>query len=79
MSRASVLEAALSAQPTSTSDLYDRIGYPALARLGLIPYPAFRSELAKLSAAGVAETQTAPDGATLWSLAHASREKRTPE
>jgi hypothetical protein len=69
MSRASALLAALSDEPTSTSDLYDRVGYPTLIRTGLVPYQAFRAELAKLSAAGLAWSETAPDGATLWRLA----------
>ena len=68
MSRSSVLLAALTDDPTSTSDLYDRVGYPALARVGLIPYAAFRAELVKLSAAGLAASETAPDGSTLWRL-----------
>jgi hypothetical protein len=66
MSRASVLLDALTSEPTTTSDLYDRVGYPALTRVGLIPYQAFRAELAKLSAAGLAQSEDAPDGSTLW-------------
>ncbi len=66
MSRATALLAALSSEPTSTSDLYDRVGYPALVRLGLIPYDAFRTELSKLAAAGAVERTTSPDGSTLW-------------
>lgn len=66
MSHASVLLGALTSESTSTSDLYDRVGYRALARVGLIAYPAFRAELAKLSAAGLAECETADDGSTLW-------------
>ncbi|HEY6523844.1 MAG TPA: hypothetical protein VIY10_08770 [Solirubrobacteraceae bacterium] len=66
MSRASVLLAALTIEPTTTSDLYDRVGYPALTRVGLIPYRAFRDELAKLSAAGLARSEDAPDGSTMW-------------
>lgn len=66
MSRASVLLDALDSEPTTTSDLYDRIGYPVLTSVGLIPYEAFRSELAKLSAAGLARSGDAPDGSTLW-------------
>ena len=57
---------ALTSEPTTTSDLYDRVGYPALTRLGLIPYHAFRDELAKLSAAGLAHSGNAPDGSTTW-------------
>jgi len=49
-----VLLAALTDEPVSTSELYDRVGYLALARVSLIPYPAFRAELEKLSAAGLA-------------------------
>jgi hypothetical protein len=69
MSRDSVLLGALTGELTSTSDLYERVGYPTLARLGLIPYPAFRAELGKLSAAGLAERQTADDGSSLWRVA----------
>lgn len=57
---------ALTSEPTSTSDVYDRVGYPALTRVGLIPYRAFRDELAKLSAAGLAHSEAAPDGSTVW-------------
>jgi hypothetical protein len=69
MSRASALLAALTDEPTSTSDLYDRVGYPTLIRIGLVQYHAFRAELVKLSVAGLAERETAPDGATMWRLA----------
>jgi hypothetical protein len=68
MSRESKLLAALTSQPTSTSELYSRVGYAKLTQLGLVPYDAFRSELAKLSAAGLAQTTTAEDGSTLWWL-----------
>ena len=67
MSRASVLLAALTEGPAGTSELYDRIGYLALAQAGLIPYAAFRSELVKLTAAGLATAETAEDGSTVWS------------
>ena len=50
----------------STSDLYDRVGYRALMQVGLIPYEAFREELLKLEAAGLACGESGPDGATLW-------------
>jgi len=66
MSRESELLAALTDEPTSTERLYQRIGYPKLARLGLIRYAAFRAELLRLSAAGLAERHTADDGATMW-------------
>jgi hypothetical protein len=71
MSRASALLAVISADPMSTSELYDRIGYASLARLGLIPYHAFRAELAALAATGAIESAIAPDGSTVW--------RRTPE
>jgi hypothetical protein len=69
MSRSSVLLAALTTEYTTASDLYDRVGYAALARVGLIPYRAFRAELDGLSAVGLAETATDDDGSTLWRLA----------
>jgi hypothetical protein len=61
-----VLLDALTSEPTTTSDLYDRVGYATLTRVGLIPYHAFREELAKLSAAGLVHSQDAPDGSTVW-------------
>lgn len=66
MSRESALVAALTDEPTSTSDLYDRVGYAGLVRIGLVPYDAFRDALARMAAAGLAEHATAPDGATVW-------------
>lgn len=66
MSRTSALMAVITAQPISTSELYDSVGYPTLARLGLIPYPAFREALVTLAATGAIEGQTAPDGSTAW-------------
>jgi hypothetical protein len=74
MSRAAALLAALTDDPASTSDLYDRVGYPTLVRVGLVPYPAFRAELVKLSATGLVECHTAEDGATMWRLATPPRE-----
>lgn len=58
--------AALTDEPATTESLYDRVGYTALVRLGLVPYEAFRSELVKLAAAGHAKRDTAEDGATTW-------------
>jgi hypothetical protein len=66
MSSTSALIAVVTREPASTSELYDRVGYPTLARLGLIPYDAFRAELAALAAAGSIESDTAPDGSTIW-------------
>ncbi len=73
MSRTSVLLDALTDQPVSTSELYDRVGYLGLARVNLIPYPAFRAALEKLSAAGLVTGETASDGSTLWRLCPGSR------
>lgn len=56
----------IGSDPASTSELYDRVGYPVLARLGLIPYHAFRAELAALAATGEVQSATAPDGSTVW-------------
>jgi hypothetical protein len=66
MSRTSALMAVITTEPASTSDLYDRVGYPTLARLGLIPYEAFRAELAALAATGAVESEIAADGSTIW-------------
>jgi hypothetical protein len=74
MSRASALLAVLTSEPTSTSELYERIGYPTLARLGLIPYEAFRTELVSLSVAGLATSDTGRDGTTTWRLAGPDRD-----
>jgi hypothetical protein len=74
MSRASPLLAVLSSEPMSTSAVYDRIGYAALTRLGLVSYHALRAELVRLSAAGVVESHTGPDGSTMWRLADTTDE-----
>ena len=66
MTAATILLDVLTDEPTSTSDLYERVGYPALVRAGLVPYDAFRAELVRLSAAGLAEQGTDGDGATTW-------------
>jgi hypothetical protein len=68
MSRASVLLAALTDQPATTSDLYERVGYADLTRVGLVPYAAFRAELVRLEAGGLAASHVGEDGATLWRL-----------
>ena len=74
MSRHSVLLAALTTTPTSTSELYDRLGYGTLTQIGLVPYDTFRAELDKLAAAGLAKTEAGPDGSTLWRRAPAEGE-----
>lgn len=68
MSPASAILAVLTADPMSTEDLYERVGYPTLVRVGLVPYHAFRDELVKLSAAGLAVSATGDDGGTTWRL-----------
>jgi hypothetical protein len=64
--RLSAVLAVLTDEPTSTSDLYDRVGYLALTRAGLVQYRAFREALSALRAEGVASSETAADGSTLW-------------
>ena len=66
MSQSTTLMGVVTTEPTSTSRLYDRVGYTALARLGLIPYGAFRRALVELAATGAIESHTAPDGSTMW-------------
>ncbi|HUA72595.1 MAG TPA: hypothetical protein VMA96_15980 [Solirubrobacteraceae bacterium] len=68
MSRESVLIGVLTIDPTSTSELYERAGYPALAEAGMISYHEFRGELEKLQAAGIVTSEAGADGSTLWSL-----------
>ena len=68
MSRESVLMGALTIDPTSTSDLYERVGYGTLANIGLIPYHSFRAELEKLKAAGFVASEPGEDGSTMWYL-----------
>jgi len=66
MTRSTAVLAVLTDEPTSTDELYERMGYPTLTRVGLVAYEAFRAELARLAAAGLAESRRADDGATLW-------------
>jgi hypothetical protein len=66
MSPAAPLLSSLTDTPTSTEDLYDRVGYATLTQLGLVPYDAFRQELVRLSAQGLATSESGPDGATMW-------------
>jgi hypothetical protein len=78
MRRSVALLSALASQPASTSELYERVGYPTLTRLGLVPYAAFRAELAKLSAAGVLESHEGEDGSTMWRLADPPAPREPP-
>jgi hypothetical protein len=64
--RAQAVLAAVSDEPTSTSDLYDRVGYVELVRVGLIPYGAFRDQLAWLEKQGLVVSAPSEDGSTLW-------------
>jgi hypothetical protein len=66
--RTAALLAALSDGPASTSALYDHVGYLQLTRLGLVPYHAFRDELARLAAAGLVVGEPGADGSTIWRL-----------
>jgi hypothetical protein len=68
--------AALTAEPTSTSDLYERMGYPALMNAGLIPYHAFRRALVELEAEGLAASSPGEDETTLWALTERGAELR---
>jgi hypothetical protein len=65
-SRRAALLGALTDEPTSTSDLYDRLGYPQLLRAGLIGYHDFRAALEALAKEGLAHGEVADDGSTLW-------------
>ena len=78
MSRESVVLGALTIDPTSTSDLYERVGYGALARVGLIPYHAFRAELARLETTGAVASETGADGSTMWRLTSESQAQDGP-
>jgi hypothetical protein len=62
--------AVLTDDPVTTSDLYDLVGYPALMRVGLIAYAAFRETLVELVAEGRATAGTDEDGATVWRRVH---------
>jgi len=57
---------ALTDEPTSTSDLYEHLGYPQLLRAGLIGYHDFRAALEALAKEGLADGEPADDGSTLW-------------
>jgi hypothetical protein len=67
--RNSALLAVLSSEPASTSALYERVGYAALTRLGLVSYHAFRAQLMRLAAAGLVVSDTDRHGSTTWRLA----------
>ena len=64
--RRSLLLGALTDEPTSTSDLYERLGYPQLLRAGLISYHDFRAALEALAKEGLAQAEEGDDGSTQW-------------
>lgn len=66
----SLVLAAIAEGPATTSQLYDRIGYPALMRARLIDYRAFRELLSVLEAENRITGEPDPDeeGALRWSL-----------
>jgi hypothetical protein len=66
----------LTDEPQSTSDLYDKVGYTALMRAGMIPYRRFRTALAELEAEGLAEGSTGEDGDTLWRRTPSGQEQQ---
>ncbi len=71
MSRADqAILAALAEGPATTSQLYDRLGYPVLLRLQLIDYRAFRRAVGELEAAGRIAGEPHEDG-TIWSVREA--------
>ena len=64
--RRAALLGALTDEPTSTSDLYERLGYPQLLRAGLIGYHDFRAALEALAKEGLVHAEEGDDGSTLW-------------
>jgi hypothetical protein len=76
--RSSALLDVLSSEPASTSALYERLGYAALTRLGLVSYHAFRGQLVRLAAAGLVVSDTDRDGSTTWRLAAPDDGEPTP-
>ncbi|MBV9197612.1 MAG: hypothetical protein JO168_26050 [Solirubrobacterales bacterium] len=68
MSPESVLLGVLTRELATTSDLYERVGYGTLVRVGLIPYHAFRAELVRLEGIGAVASAVASDGSTVWRL-----------
>ncbi len=61
-----VILAALADGPATTSQLYDRLGYPVLLRLGLIDYRAFRRVIGELEDAKRISGEPDENG-TIWS------------
>ena len=58
---------ALRDRPATTSQLYDRLGYPVLLRLQLIDYRAFRDVIGRLERDGRIHGEPHEDG-TIWSV-----------
>ncbi len=59
--------AALAEGPATTSQLYDRLGYPVLLRLQLIDYRAFRRVIGDLEKDGRITGEPHEEG-TVWSV-----------
>jgi hypothetical protein len=78
MSRAAAVLAALTEEPASTSELYDRVGYRTLVRVGLVPYQEFRAELVRLAASGMADGDLTAEGATMWRLPRPEEDEPVP-
>ena len=60
-----VILKALADGPATTSQLYDRLGYPVLLRLQLIDYRAFREVIGRLERSGQVRGEWHEDG-TVW-------------
>jgi hypothetical protein len=60
-----VILAALADGPATTSQLYDRLGYPVLLRLQLIDYRAFRRVIGELEGDELITGEPHEDG-TVW-------------
>jgi len=64
-----VVLAALTDEAATTSDLYDRVGYMTLVRVGLVDFRAFREVLSGLERRRLAERiEGAADQGSLWRL-----------
>ena len=62
-----VILRALADGPATTSQLYDKLGYPVLLQLQLIDYRAFRRVVGELEQAGRILGEAHEDG-TVWTV-----------
>ena len=76
MSRESALLAAVTGEPTSTSELYDQVGYATLTRIGLVPYPRLPGRAGPARLHG--EHRRAPGAGRLDGVADGVRGRRPP-